>query len=106
MHFDDPVSEDASHLGVDLHLGFDVVAGAALILQQERKDDNLQILIIEMFADTDTSRPQDYLGNFVKRVDIFNVVDDGELIVAVELVDVLNHFPSRVLAIAMAAQSD
>jgi hypothetical protein len=103
MHFDDPVGEDAPHLGVDLHLGVDVVAGAALILQQERKD---QLLIVAMFADTETSRSQDYLGNFVKRVDIFNVVDDGELIVAVELVDVLDHFPSRVLAVAMAPQSD
>jgi hypothetical protein len=37
MHFDDPVGEYAPHLGVDLHLGVDVVAGAAFILQQERK---------------------------------------------------------------------
>jgi hypothetical protein len=34
------------------------------------------------------------------------LVHDGELIVAVELIDVLNNFPSRVLAIATAAQSD
>jgi hypothetical protein len=59
-----------------------------------------------MFADTDTSRSKGHLSNFVKLVDIIDVVHDGELIVAVELVDVLNHFSSRVLGIAMAAQSD
>lgn len=97
VHIDDPVCQDGPHLGIDLHLGVDVITRAALVLQQGQE--RLHLSVTKHIQHLRRHRRRikqrerlSYLSDLVELVDILNIVHHSQLIVTVELVNVLNHF--------------